>query len=572
MSSVNDALQGQDKAGRRHTLSKCKNPEGIVPCCFNLWATDSGSTGKDELEAHMRKWTNYSEGERKAKLTDQLRECFDSQTGQWRLLIRGRPVCRSVFLLYYPISSGTLSNIQHTISNPHVSKAKLATGDGKPEPQPEKEKVTTAIAGWILGYCEEVGDRVGCLAEGSDPDALIIPRVEKILIYREYAAFEGEDAGSEAHFMRVWRTHPSLKQIQMARKLRNFQLCTACHRIGEGLTKALKSHCPTDVEFWRQYRRVHHGQQRQERLSYYQRRRMAASDFQGESFLSLIIDKWDSAKTTVPFWAREPSFIGPPDKHMMLQQHVLGVIVHGQPHSYYLYTFHDKLKGDGNMNIEGIRRTLLKHLRGGRHMPRVLYVQADNASDNKNYAMIGFLAALVLHDYCHEVQLSFLLVGHTHEDIDQFFSVLTRHMNNAKVVKTPQAFQEELQKAATGKKRCVDASIVDAVLDWTSALKPFSNQTIAGIQRATFTEQRTDGCSEEKEVRVSHVFRFTKRADGAVVMHYKEFSSDECWLPPQNPRSPAHEWVTDPEGIEMFAKGNHPPDLCSLPIGLAPYV
>ena len=40
-------------------------------------------------------------------------------------------------------------------------------------------------------------------------------------------------------------------------------------------------------------------------------------------------------------------------------------------------------------------------------MPRTLYIQADNASDNKNFAMIGFLAALVQHDYCYEVQLSF---------------------------------------------------------------------------------------------------------------------------------------------------------------------
>jgi hypothetical protein len=78
----------------------------------------------------------------------------------------------------------------------------------------------------------------------------------------------------------------------------------------------------------------------------------------------------------------------------MLQQHVLGVIVHGQPHTYYLYTFNDNLKGDANMNIEGIRRTLLKHLEGGRRMPRILYVQADNASDNKNFAMIAFLAVL----------------------------------------------------------------------------------------------------------------------------------------------------------------------------------
>ena len=59
-------------------------------------------------------------------------------------------------------------------------------------------------------------------------------------------------------------------------------------------------------------------------------------------------------------------------------------------------------------------------------MPRTLYIQADNASDNKCWAMIAFLAMLVFYDYTADIYLSFLLVGHTHEDIDQMFSVISR--------------------------------------------------------------------------------------------------------------------------------------------------
>ena len=73
------------------------------------------------------------------------------------------------------------------------------------------------------------------------------------------------------------------------------------------------------------------------------------------TFLSFRPDKWDSAKTIVPYWARDPSFLGAPERHKMLQQHVLGVTVQGSPHTYYLYTFNDNLKGDGSMNIEGSR-------------------------------------------------------------------------------------------------------------------------------------------------------------------------------------------------------------------------
>ncbi|KIC70666.1 hypothetical protein DB44_GU00020 [Candidatus Protochlamydia amoebophila] len=53
----------------------------------------------------------------------------------------------------------------------------------------------------------------------------------------------------------------------------------------------------------------------------------------------------------------------------------------------------------------------------------MLYLQADNcAAENKNVYMLAFLSLLVSLDIFQEVYLSFLLVGHTHEDINQLFS------------------------------------------------------------------------------------------------------------------------------------------------------
>ncbi len=42
------------------------------------------------------------------------------------------------------------------------------------------------------------------------------------------------------------------------------------------------------------------------------------------------------------------------------------------------------------------------------------------------------------------------------------------------------------------------------------------------------------------------------------MLHYKEFSADEVWLPPVTPG--ATPLVTDPQGIEIFARGTPPPD------------
>ena len=58
-------------------------------------------------------------------------------------------------------------------------------------------------------------------------------------------------------------------------------------------------------------------------------------------------------------------------------------------------------------------------------MPRILVIQADNTTaQTKNSKVATFLAWVVASGKFDAVVLNFLLVGHTHEDIDQFFSVL----------------------------------------------------------------------------------------------------------------------------------------------------
>lgn len=65
--------------------------------------------------------------------------------------------------------------------------------------------------------------------------------------------------------------------------------------------------------------------------------------------------------------------------------------------------------------------------------PRILFLQMDNApSECKNRFMIAFACWLVHMRIFTEVVFGFLLVGHTHEDVDQMFSQFSRwlSMNN----------------------------------------------------------------------------------------------------------------------------------------------
>ena len=58
----------------------------------------------------------------------------------------------------------------------------------------------------------------------------------------------------------------------------------------------------------------------------------------------------------------------------------------------------------------------------------VLYLLDNTSGDNKNRYVMAFLAFLVHIRVFEKVKVSFMEVGHTHEDIDQFFSVIANNV------------------------------------------------------------------------------------------------------------------------------------------------
>ena len=139
-------------------------------------------------------------------------------------------------------------------------------------------------------------------------------------------------------------------------------------------------------------------------------------------------------------------------------------------------------------------------------------------------------------------------MGHTHEDIDQLFSVLSRYIRNLGKILDPVQFLEELRNAMSG--RHLKLEPVYSVFDWISYLRPSLVHPIpSGIQHSHLGE----------EVLSPHTFWIHRRqSDGRVVMHYKEFAADEVWLPPMDPNADA--LVTNPEGMEIFKRDCPPPD------------
>jgi hypothetical protein len=78
--------------------------------------------------------------------------------------------------------------------------------------------------------------------------------------------------------------------------------------------------------------------------------------------------------------------------------------------------------------------------------PSVLHLQFDNCScEKKNKYMLAYCHWLVFNKVFRSITISFLPVGHTHEDIDQMFSTFVIGMKYNPRVLTVEAFIQGLQ-------------------------------------------------------------------------------------------------------------------------------
>ena len=226
--------------------------------------------------------------------------------------------------------------------------------------------------------------------------------------------------------------------------------------------KQLRSACTPFLdsqEKWTILLNVHIVGQRAHRELYYGNRH-ASEEFPNK-MLCIIHDKMDHSKTASPHFSHK---IKATESYMKMPVSVTGMIAHGHGDVRYAHYGVGIFPTDSNHTISSIAKllrdleeppknssrmlfseednqsTLTKSLLHGSEMcldslfpppaeplpaqplPPVLTLQLDNASgDNKNRYVFAFCSLLVYKGIFREVYINFLIVGHTHEDIDAFF-------------------------------------------------------------------------------------------------------------------------------------------------------
>ena len=107
--------------------------------------------------------------------------------------------------------------------------------------------------------------------------------------------------------------------------------------------------------------------------------------------------------------------------------HLVGCLTYHTVVKPYVFLTCPNVHNDPNLTITIMHR-VLQSWNGP--LPPVLYVQLDNTSrENKNSSVFGYLSMLVQNGILKKIKVNFLLVGHTHDHIDQMFSTFSKKLS-----------------------------------------------------------------------------------------------------------------------------------------------
>ena len=159
-----------------------------------------------------------------------------------------------------------------------------------------------------------------------------------------------------------------------------------------------------------------------ERLEYKKKRDRAILD--PSSVWSLIIDGADQTAFGLPHFSSHTKS----ERGHSLKVKLVGMLEHAIENKLRLLTMTEEHQTGANHIVESLHRFLMDRSLYG-DVPPSLYLQVDNCSrENKNRFFLAYIESLVVWKVFKEIEVSFLPVGHTHEDIDQAFSTTSKRL------------------------------------------------------------------------------------------------------------------------------------------------
>ena len=215
--------------------------------------------------------------------------------------------------------------------------------------------------------------------------------------------------------------------------------CEDCRHIKDSLVHAKSHNKPLEIQKFELAKMNHMLLLWAEKKVYWTNMHQAC--FFPEANLSMTIDGLDKVKGALPYMKglKTPSEMG-----ARYECVVNGVHIHGNDVGPLIFVSDAKIPNDGNLTIHLLLKGLEKaksifavkaaagEWHGNRQtmLPDNLYLQLDNApATNKNNLVFSFCSLLVERREFAQVYINFMPVGHTHNELDGAFGVLTKQLN-----------------------------------------------------------------------------------------------------------------------------------------------
>ena len=309
-------------------------------------------------------------------------------------------------------------------------------------------------------------------------------------------------------FTRLWRKCDVLRKIVICPPNSGFAECSYCGSFRRKLeNKDLSS---SDREKVKAERKAHMDLQRGERETYALHREMANRE--PEKYVCAIFDGMTLDTTTVPHLYREDKVSSTVPLNARFVTRLFGVKLHHAGETQHFAFMFPPWVGHGGSNtvLEALCR-LVDHM--GPNRPAHLFIQVDNCSENKSKTLLALADKLVKDGMFETVQLNYLMVGHTHEDIDQWFSVFSKAIAKEDIWTVDQMFSL-LQTVSENDQINPKLIFCSTRHDFTSWLASSIDPELGGYCRDP----------------APHEFIFSK-INGEVLMRYKPWSRSEIYQP-----------------------------------------
>ena len=418
--------------------------------------------------------------------------------------IAGRKVCYNFYLAARGYNHSWVSTWSTKWFEEEKTLLSTLNARGQRNKAPSAAK-KLSFAAWLRVFAQTFGDKM------SDATGIALPyrRLEGIYLeYKKEMIERGLGQQDYCSYSYACQVFNEMDDIRLARRRGTLPGCKICTAYQDRLLKASST---AERDTLKEYRQMHVEKQYKERLCYYEKIEYALK--YPDNAISIIIDGMDQSKCNLPV-----DKVRVNHTHVV-KQRVMGVKVHGIQD--YLFVTDSNVKGGANLVAEVLRRVLVDLEDQGK-LPRTnptLFLQCDNCSENKNRCFFAFLAHLVERGTFDKIVVGFLIPGHSHEDIDQMFSVISSHLRDRNIsCASQQIFFEALQTAFTRKGHPaprVEQIGAPEVFNYDDMYLPLVNKKLAHISKP-------------------HQFRF-QMFGGRVLVHYKRWSTHEVWLPQEVP-------------------------------------